>query len=323
MIQALEYGAEGYFPNGTHPFAVLFITMDPSLVDFNIHPAKKEVRFRDPKTLHHAVSSTVRNFYRNETLSGIVHHEQDDSPSFFPREPYPTQFTQDSFPSYSDSPTRQSNLALLAAQAVGGYAFLPTDTQNLTDDALPGKLDIRGGFRYIGQTLGTFLIVEAHDRLLLIDQHAAHERILYDKLRSHTGAIQELLVPYKIETASTDEDALLERNKSALATAGFILEDAGNQCWLVTAVPARWKGSEAELHADLLESAREPQDMINHLLARSACRAACKDGDILDPQTAREIAQQALALPEAICPHGRPIWVELKKSELFDRVKRT
>ena len=312
LVQAMEYGAQGYFPNGTHPFAILFVTMDPSLVDFNIHPAKKEVRFRDAGSVHHAVSSMMRNFYRNGLLAGTGKPEPDSYQELFrhtpeaaaQNPPSAARFTRDSFAVY-DGLTRDPGYPSALAEAAARVQSPPPS------------------FRYLGQVLGTFLLVEKDDSLYLIDQHAAHERILYNELKDRGETVQELLVPYRIETGSAQENAVLDRNREALGKAGFVIEEAGESMWQATAVPARWRGTEADLRRDLLDACREPGDLVNHLLARTACRAACKDGNLLDPGTARDLAERALALPEPVCPHGRPVWTVISRQELFSRVKRT
>lgn len=322
LVQALEYGAEGYFPNGVHPFAILFVTMDSSLVDFNIHPAKREARFRDLPALHHATSSLMRNFFRNDVIAGTIRSIPEQPGSLFSGEsrrnyaeqnhPAP-RFTRDSFAGY-DGSTRQTNSAAsLAGEALSGR----------TTDLLRQTGGNTGTFRYLGQVLGTFLAVEKNSDLILIDQHAAHERILFNAMKDSRSPVQELLVPYRIDTGSREEDHVLERYQPALAQAGFVLEPAEEGCWQVTAVPARWTGTEEELGRDILEAGREPDSLIAHLLARAACRAACKDGDILDPATARDLAEQTLALEEPVCPHGRPVWVILTRKELFERVQRS
>ena len=75
-MQAIEFGCQGFFPNGTHPVASLFVEMNPNLIDFNIHPAKREVKFKDSSTLHHGISSTVRAFFKQYTLNEIVEIEK-------------------------------------------------------------------------------------------------------------------------------------------------------------------------------------------------------------------------------------------------------
>lgn len=322
LVQALEYGAEGYFPNGTHPFAILFVTMDSSLVDFNIHPAKREARFRDLPTLHHATSSLMKNFFRNNTIAASIRSSPEEHRELFPSErqddnrmpdsPLP-RFTMDSFARYDEVSERKDTAAILAGEALSGTSrYAGTNNE-------PSS----GSFRYLGQVLGTFLVVETDSALMLIDQHAAHERILFNAMKDSHAPVQELLVPYQIETLSSGEDRLLEQYRPSLAQAGFIIEPAGSGCWQVTAVPARWTGTAEDLKKDILETGRNPEDLITHLLAQAACRAACKDGDLLDPATARNLVEQTLALEEPVCPHGRPVWTVLSRKELFGRVQRS
>lgn len=322
LVQALEYGAEGYFPNGTHPFAILFVTMDSSLVDFNIHPAKREARFRDLPALHHATSSLMRNFFRNNAIAGTVRTAPEQHRELFPSERQDTnrlpdssrpRFTRDSFARYDEVSGQNDTTATLAREALSGPGW-NTDTKNEPSAST---------FRYLGQVLGTFLVVETDSSLMLIDQHAAHERILFNAMKDSRTPVQELLVPYNIETSSREEDRILEQYGASLAQAGFVLEPAGSGCWQVTAVPSRWTGTAEDLKKDILETGREPGDLITHLLARAACRAACKDGDLLDPATARKLVEQTLALEEPVCPHGRPVWTKLTRKELFERVQRT
>ena len=328
LVQALEYGAEGYFPNGSHPFAILFITMDPSLVDFNIHPAKREARFRDLSALHHATSSLMRNFFRNDVIAGTVRPSPEQPYGLFHDESRTgstgadvtqPRFTRDSFAAYDRSMPQSNKAAFLAEEALSERRYDQTD-HGATNTVSTGAG--AGSFRYLGQVLGTFLVVEKDCELMLIDQHAAHERILFNALKESRAPVQELLVPYRIDTESRAEDRILEENRQALAHAGFLLEPADQGCWQVTAVNERWTGTEEDLRRDILEAGREPDSLITRLLARAACRAACKDGDILDPATARDLVEQTLALEEPVCPHGRPVWVILSRKELFERVRR-
>jgi DNA mismatch repair protein MutL len=323
LLQAMEYGCEGHFPNGGHPFGLLFVTIDPALVDFNIHPAKREARFRDSGSLHHAVSSTIRDFFRRWTIATLSRESATAS---------------DLFESYGTGSGVAANPRI--------YQTEPRDTAydrpNLNFDAprYPGKQpDWRGagipelakaaapeaaaGFRYLGQVFNTFLAVQKNNRFYLIDQHAAHERILYDDLFSRANERQELLVPYRIETDSVKDDRFVESMREEIASAGFSIESEGGGIWQVTAVPARWNGTQADLENDLLDSSKDPASLVSHLYATSACRAACKAGDPLDDGTARTLIEKAFALAEPVCPHGRPIWIVMEEAELFARIKRT
>jgi len=309
LLQAIEYGAEGHFPNGAHPFGLLFVTIDPSLVDFNIHPAKREARFRDQSSLHHAVSSVIRDFYRRYTIASLIRESSDKadidrgsgsrSESKNPGFLFPSTGTTRTENTYAD--TRHTS----AASSDVGYSNIPQS------------------FRFLGQVLGTFLAVEKGNIFYLIDQHAAHERILYDELMSRSKERQELLVPYRLETSSGEENAHLARIRDRLAEAGFILVDEGEGIWQITAVPVRWNGTRKDITEEILDTSKEPEALVSHMYATAACRAACKDGDVLDSLTARNLVEKAFLLDEPVCPHGRPIWIMMDREELFNRIRRT
>jgi DNA mismatch repair protein MutL len=341
LLQAIEYGCEGHFPNGAHPFGLLFISIDPSLVDFNIHPAKREARFRDPSALHHAVSSVIRDFYRRYAIASMKR-------DFFPQEE--RLFGDASNDSSHDEPLAVANTALHDAPHVAPYAtpkITTHDTQrvashaatNYTQDfnrqyqkpADPSRFAREAAdagtktlpFTYLGQVFTTFLAVERGGRFYLVDQHAAHERILFDEYISRSGEKQELLVPYRIETSSKADDAYLRSVQDAVNASGFTLEDEGEGIWQIVAVPVRWNGKRKDIADELLASTREPSELVRELYATSACRAACKAGDTLDPLTAQSLVERAFSLAEPVCPHGRPIWIVLDRDELFERIRRT
>lgn len=353
LLQAIEYGTEGHFPNGTHPAGALFVSLDPSLVDFNIHPAKREARFRDAGAIHHGVSQTVRDFFRRYTIAlvertgavtdrqkffsdfnplpGFSRDSKDASGDFtdqvaFPgtrpgtgagsgREQFPANNAASGFSRpLHDTPTGRSFSDLKAFTAADS-AISRWPEQRDSDTPLP--------FRYLGQALGTFILVEKDDAIIAIDQHAAHERILYDELVAGASQSQELLIPYQIETADPEADRSIDERRDELRGAGFTLEKAGEGLWEVTTVPIRWTGTEADIQAVLSETSLPAAALVSKLYAGAACKAACKDGDLLDPMTARSLAAKALALEEPRCPHGRPVWTRIDRAELFARVMRT
>ena len=349
LQQAVEFGAEGRFPNGLHPFFCLFVKCDPCMVDFNIHPAKKEARFLEPAEIHHAVSASCREFYRpllpfryggeekpagqggQEAAFGFAAMETAD---ISPR--YSGRHWQEGAPSWkAEAPSLErkafaSYSAAECAREVAEYEECggePSAETSLAEARLKdfgaAILDIPQDFRFLGQVLGTFIAAEKQGRLFLIDQHAAHERIIYNEIIASQGASQALLVPYRIATPDRQTDNKLRGRQEALRKAGFSLHDEGDGLWTVTAVPVRWTGSERELADELLGGDAEPERLVLRLYASEACRSACKDGDILDPAAARSIAAKALSLPEPFCPHGRPVYTEITREELFRRVKRT
>lgn len=331
LIQAIEYGTEGHFPNGTHPAGALFVTLDPALVDFNIHPAKREARFRDAGAIHHGVSQTVRDFFRRYTIAlvertGSVTDGQSPfaldslSPEGFG--PKPLEYRSSSGFAPIDGLSRNPH-ANPESRRFGDFAaFTASDSayshwpeKAVSDTPLP--------FRYLGQALGTFILVEKDDAVIAIDQHAAHERILYDELVANSGQSQELLIPYTVFASDQENDRSIDERREELRAAGFTLERSGEGFWEVTSVPLRWTGTEADVRSVLSETSLPAQSLISKLYAGAACKAACKDGDILDPLSARNLAAKALALKEPRCPHGRPVWTRIDRAELFARVQRT
>ncbi|MFC2387567.1 MAG: DNA mismatch repair protein MutL, partial [Treponema socranskii subsp. buccale] len=180
-----------------------------------------------------------------------------------------------------------------------------------------------GGFHFLGSALGTFLVAEKGDTLYIIDQHAAHERILYDAIMQNQGKSQTLLVPYEIVTQNAADDIYLTRIRDEMKKAGIAAKNKGNGVWEIRSVPERWKGSENDLYRALLEKRVAPEDVISEIAAMTACKAAVKDGYVLDDAAASDLAEKALSLPDPHCPHGRPVWTAVTRAELFALVKRT
>ena len=565
LLQAIEYGSQGFFPNGTHPIGALFVEINPALVDFNIHPAKREVRFKDSADLHHGVSTTVRDFFRAYGIQGArrdapddadaqqelayrdgvrtesapaahgrdcateakaaqslaalalgadggtkdeyggrsVHGKQsgrygrnapavdeDDSDiganskmfagvcradatsrtdayrvaddtndeysdrsaygeqsrrydrntharddggsgansrifadnsradaasdgnysaalasgfpaafrnsgaSFSPRtapaaqasssaratdaapapravyeisersaavaEPAPLSsfgaspadaaprtsararffdYERNPAPRYDIRHTRRTPSDTAAADgsfvadiietartAAVRESNASTQTPRQADAAFASNAIDRpdaDGFRFIGSVLGTFLIAEVGATLYFIDQHAAHERLLFDRLTSGENEAQELLIPYVIATESDDDERYLERIQGELAKIGFSARNAGGGRWEFTAIPARWTGTESDLAQMLLGERASADKVMYRIAAMTACKAAVKDGFVLDAATAADLAKQALALPDPHCPHGRPVWTTMTREQLFARVRRT
>ena len=364
LTQAIDYGGEGYFPNGGHPVAFLFLTVAPSRVDFNIHPAKKEARFQDYSAIHHAVSSAVGSFYRQHTVASLLKEKYDPGltrPLDFQRGESDGNLKQQSgiqseYGNRQDgygSAFRQIAATAAVPYSAGGHIIPPPAAMGTsfadeawesisyaaaTDSVAQGTAPVASepapymqnppdippaDFKLLGQVAGTFIAVEKNDALYLIDQHAAHERIIFEQLQHNIGGVQELLIPYRIITSSEEDDAFIRKHRELLCKAGFALTDEGAGVWQVTAVPARWTGTERDLIRDITGVRKNAGDILYQILASAACRAACKDHAILDPVTQQRIAAQAFELPEPLCPHGRPIWIVLTREELFKRVKRT
>jgi DNA mismatch repair protein MutL len=301
LLGSLDYAFSGYLPGGLHPFAFLFLEIDPSLADFNIHPAKKEVRFKDPELPRRAMSSAVQSF-----LGELVRRDPDQS------RPEP--------PGFGLGDVFHPTPSLPMSAAKPGWAAFDEVRERIVSGASPAlpSPSPQRDFRYLGAALGPFLVFERENALWFLDQHAAHERMLFDGLMARPPESQELLIPEEIESEDEEETARIEAAVPRLAEAGFRLERQGMN-WHVTAAPPELSGAAAEAVRELARGSGDPRRAARAL---AACRAAIKDGDRLDDTAAEELIAQALTLPEPRCPHGRPIWSRITRDQLYRLVRR-
>lgn len=373
LIQAIVYGTQGYFPNGSFPVACLFVQIDSSLVDFNIHPAKREARFKDINSLHHEVSTATRNFFRQYTVKTMLAENEapDMDNSSIAQLAFNTDISETNKISAFETPDlyfeeknsvvskytikspADTSVSYVDVKRSFGNFSSSSPSGNRTKffgESSPLSKELRGnfmpevsykpnfipdnsaksniekeedGFHFVGCTMGTFLIAEKNGILYIIDQHAAHERMLYDRLMAEAKEKQNLLVPYTIQTDSEADDKYIEAIKDKLKETGFECKNCGNGRWEFSTVPARWKGKEEDLKKDVLDRRVNPADIMNSVIASTACRTAVMDGTVLDNQTAAEIARGALELPDPHCPHGRPVFTTITRTQLFSLVKRT
>jgi DNA mismatch repair protein MutL len=289
LIQAAEYAFSGHVPGGYHPVAFVFVEIDPSLVDFNIHPAKKEVRFRNLPDVHRAVVAAGRKLLAIQDRAA-------------PK-------------TVATAPERE--LSLPAA---------PKERPPLEERYEPparaglGAEELR--IRFLGQIFGVFLAFELPDRLLLLDQHAAHERVIFERFARRSPAPQEMLFPLSFDV-SGEEDERIAKAAGELESMGLALRRAGTRTWELTAMSEDFLGLPEATLVEMLRGAGLGGDRWKRdLLATAACRLAVKEGDPVDPVTARDLCAQALSLDNPRCPHGRPIWHELTRETLYRLVDR-
>jgi DNA mismatch repair protein MutL len=312
LLGSLDYAFSGYLPGGAHPLAFLFLEIDPALADFNIHPAKKEVRFKDPEGPRRALYAAAQ-----ACLSELARLE-------------PDQVLPD--PSLElglGQPTRDGGHG--ASYEAAGRGYLAQDLRpswKAFDQVrerqaeglspVPPSPPTAKDFRYLGPALGPFLVFEREGAIWFLDQHAAHERMIFDELGSRRSSSQELLVPEEIECENEAEEERIGSAAEGLAEAGFRLERREGS-WFVAAAPPELSSGAAEAVREL---ARGSGDRRRAALALAACRAAIKDGESLERSAAEELIARALELPEPRCPHGRPIWSRITRDQLYRLVRR-
>lgn len=304
FVGLLEYLFSEYLPGGMKPCAFLFVEIDPSQADFNIHPAKREVRIKNPEPIRSAFYASFKAHLRAALGSGPTDLSfrpgaETPFPDFFPRQGVP------------------------GARGGAERAFWDKLTEaRKTEDGSWAQESPAPPFRYLGRAFGPFLLFEKDEELFVLDQHAAHERILYDELSGAKSASQSLLVPFIFECGEKDEARRMKAALPELARMGYEIEVSSGDSFTVNGVPAFLGEKGIQALVDCFSSELPKEEAAKDIISLMACRAAVKDGDLLDDFAARNLIERALALPFPRCPHGRPIWVKFDKTTLYRMVGR-
>lgn len=291
LAYALEDCYQGMLERGRHPIAVIDIGIDPELVDVNVHPAKREVRFREEGAVFSALQRAVR-----VALGGsqpYQYHSAAGAPAAIPRDPTP-QLT-----------LHEATVSVAVAEA--------------------GPRVAESMLRPIGQVGPGYLVAEGPDGLVLVDQHAAHERVLYnrllERLRTGRGMTQPLLMPQAVDVEPRLIAAAAD-HRADLANLGLEYEEFGPRSLRITAVPVEMPAGRAtaavqETLAALADNRGE--GAMEKAAAALACHSAVRFGDTLDLAEQRRLLIDLEAAEEAVtCPHGRPTrllvdWQDLRR----------
>jgi DNA mismatch repair protein MutL len=295
LAYAVEEAYHGLLMTGRHPMAILNITLPPAEVDVNIHPAKGEVKFRSESDIFRAVQRAVRQALmaqlpvpRIEEVAALY------APVRSPEMPFP-------------------EMPLGAGQGV------PPPPERVA----PPLLETLPVLRVVGQVMNSYIVAEGPDGVYLIDQHAAHERVRFEKVRrqreERRPEVQGLLEPVTFEVTPR-QDIVMRSCLADLAGFGFAIEPFGERAYLVRAVPAvvagdSWGMMLRELLDELAGEAKARWE--EKMLASIACHGAIKSGQTLNDDEMRALVRELerTASPHT-CPHGRPTIVHLSAARL-------
>jgi DNA mismatch repair protein MutL len=358
LLHAVAMGYGELVPRGRYPVAIVFVDVPAGAVDVNVHPQKLEVRFSDSGAVTAAVRHVVRKGVAGAPWLGESAASAPISvravASYAPPERYaPSTAAEDVRPQ-----ARGQGALDLAPRAAGPAVTFPPQPGGWTErmkasiaaraviaartartpepDVAPEPAERPTFFaqlRYIGQLDRTYLVCEGDGELVLIDQHAAHERVEFQRLRERSASrdvpVQRLLFPSTVEVGAAAAAACADA-ADVLAAAGFEVEPFGGASVAIKAAPAGLRDDDPasvlrELLGELVEmdGSRAVESHLDHVLATIACHSVVRAGDTLAPHEADALLRSMDGVDfRANCPHGRPVLLRLSIAELARRFGR-
>src|SRR5579884_1465946 len=324
LVGALRAAYRDLVARDRHPIAALFLDVPLEDVDVNVHPAKTEVRFRDPAAIRGIIVGGLRHALEAESQRSAA-REQAASPAMWTTSTssYSVPHGQSDNGRGEDFGARSSPAHVQHNEPLRLFDAAPAARAEAAIDP-PGKFPL-GVAR--GQVAATYIVAEAEDGLVIVDQHAAHERLVLERMRAARDgsavARQELLIPAVVELDEPDCDRL-ESAASELGEMGLELERFGPTSVLVRAVPAALGTTNAaDLVADLAAEIAELggpvmlRDKLDHVAATIACHGSVRAGRVLSVAEMNALLREMEVTPRSgQCNHGRPTWVKLGHSEI-------
>jgi DNA mismatch repair protein MutL len=300
------------------PVVILFITLPPSFVDVNVHPTKSEVKFKDPDRVYRAVLGAIRmGLEEGPSRLGEMAPRRARKERIFEGGGQPSFLGQETL-SAPISFIRGREEGILTVQDGGG---------------LPWEVKKKWPYAVLGQIRGTYILCEGEGSLVFIDQHAAHERILFEKFKQkyENGSMisEKLLLPILLEL-SVEESCTLDSAGEALKEIGFEIEPVGEKLFAIRSVPSFIDPKDPkEIVRGILDelsfSEREGKgkETIHTLLITLACHSAVRGNSVLKREEIDKLVEDLIPFhPSTTCPHGRPIFFSLPLDELKKQFKR-
>ena len=350
MSSAVENAYQTIAPAGRFPFVIVNIEMSSELVDVNVHPTKTEVRFSDESLVYRATYNAIRSTVLNRDL--VPEDEETEEVE----EKKPTQSIKNLFDSYKKVETYNSRPTnnIVSKPSVSYQPVIKSNpsfsgSTSLRETSITPKYDIKErneslfsseavstpvkNYRVIGSVFATFVLVQQNEDFYIIDQHAAHERVMYEKLvtkvREGYKTKQILMMPEVVEVKNNEID-IVKDNLDLFDKVGFELEEFGGNSFKISAVPSEITGiAIKELFFDLVDSLQKESgvkenDKVEYFIFTMACKAAVKANMSLNIKEIEALIDQMMALENPFtCPHGRPTAIKMSKGELEKKFKRT
>lgn len=360
ITKAIEEAYKGYIMPHNYPFTAIHFKINPSIMDVNVHPTKMELRFSKNEFVYRFVLETVKECLANRELAARV-KLPDSKPYQAPHIEPP----RESFYNSTESSVKQKNVN---ENQTAGFIKNITDYTKMPPTRLPEPFEIKrsdemikedkkiyeaekkqeaeqlsmfdtplmsekakADYRIIGQLFETYWLIEYEDKFYMMDQHAAHEKILYERFMNHLKVkdmdTQMIMPPVIIELNMQQEDAY-KRNKQAFSRLGFEIEEFGGNAYKVNGLPAGLPNINLkQMLIDMIDGLTDDNstdlDIITERVATMSCKAAVKGNNKLSFEEAKELIEELMQAENPYnCPHGRPTLIVMSKYEVERKFKR-
>lgn len=358
IMSAIERAFEQNLNIGKFPFTVINVNINPSLVDVNVHPAKLEVKFENENKIfdvvYYAIKNAIMNYHRSVSPFSQNIVEEHEVKSVISNNNFVYKEALTASNEISGEPQLDSTVYAEASQFKPVYytkneseieikdvvsnSLLNRECDELSEQEIIqakeeiSKYDTTVKYKYIGGLFDTYILIEINDKLYIIDQHAAHERLLYEQIRtryySKDKETQMLIIPEVVELKNSEKE-LLNENISMFEKAGFVIEDFGDNAIKISGIPnVRFDVNYQEMFTDLLDglsgnNKTTTEEKEKRFVYTMACKAAVKGNMKLTREEHIALLDEMVKLDRPFtCPHGRPTAYEISKYEIERRFAR-
>lgn len=343
FFAAVDEAMKGRAVTGYHPFAVLNIKIMPALTDVNVHPTKAEIKFTDERAVFESLYNAVRSAFEVEGIKRSQPEEKEYTELSFVKAPEikteeAVRFNIFERPGIKEAPynSEYDEIKTSKFEALKPAYVLKEPAAAYTAEAAekkPGDIaQTVCDYKIIGQLFDTYVIIEKEDSMYLLDQHAAHERLIYDKLKKELSEksliTQKLLVPYVIRLTPT-ELSVLSENRELFESLGFDISDYGGGSAAVREIPFELSSE------DISDFISETVEMISEnktaaltrkqekAVATLACKAAIKGNSSFSELELKRLVESVIEEQDAnTCPHGRPLFAKFDKKTIDRQFRR-
>ncbi len=336
IARAIEDAYQPYLMQHKYPFVVFNLSIQPELLDINVHPTKMELRFRNSQEVYEFIKDSITKTLGHKELIPEIELKEID------KKPLPIENAHQK-PSYRIPEPFETKRMEEIREYTGGYTanLKPPSSPKKEEEKVPEQLNLpiqllseeaKPQHKIIGQLFQTYWLVELQDKFYFIDQHAAHEKVLYEKTiknLKNKEYVSQLLQPPIIVTLDLKQETLLKQNIKSFEKIGFTVEPFGGREYAVSAVPYNLFGLVSkevflEMLDHLLEEGKgNTQTLLLEQIASMSCKTAVKGNFSLSTEEAKSLIDQLLTLENPYhCPHGRPTIIAMTKTEIERKFKR-